>query len=118
MVLDRVENASNDRRISQMSSVATVCAIFTCTPRFCSPKFRAYRAATYSGLGLTGILFVTHGVVLYGWTVQRHRMALDWMALMAFLNFLGAGTYAARVCTRLSKSLTNTKFMRPFWHKG
>lgn len=72
------------------------CAVFTCTSRFCSPKFRAYRAAMYPGLGLTGVLFATHGVVLHGWHEQNQRMSLDLMMLMAVLNFVGAGMYAAR----------------------
>ena len=80
-----------------MTAIAATCAIFTWTPRFCSPRFRAYRAAMYSGLGLTGILFATHGVLLHGWSEQFQRMALNWMMLMAILNLIGAGMYAARM---------------------
>lgn len=80
-----------------MTAVALTCAIFTCTPSFCSPKFRSYRAAMYSGLGLTGVIFATHGILLHGWHEQSKRMALDWMILMALLNFIGAGMYAARI---------------------
>lgn len=80
-----------------MTAVAITCAVFTCTPRFCSPRFRAYRAAMYSVLGLTGVLFATHGVLLHGWNEQAERMSLKWMMLMAILNFLGAGMYTARI---------------------
>jgi adiponectin receptor len=80
-----------------MTAIAITCAVFTCTPRFCSPKFRAYRAAMYFGLGLTGVLFATHGVVLHGWHEQNQRMSLNWMMLMAILNLVGAGMYAARL---------------------
>lgn len=51
----------------------------------------------YSGLGLSAIIPCLHGIFKYGWTLQNSRMSLDWMALMATLNFIGAGAYAARV---------------------
>lgn len=51
----------------------------------------------YSGLGLSAIVFIIHGIALHGWDVQNHRMALKWMGIMAALNLVGAATYAARV---------------------
>lgn len=57
----------------------------------------------YASLGLFAVVFVMHGVYLYGFTVQRRRLALEWMVLMALLNFMGAAFYALRV-SRFSKS--------------
>ena len=56
----------------------------------------------YAGLGLSGLVFVIHGILLHGWTVQNQRMSVDWMALMAIFNLTGAVIYAARVCQRFS----------------
>lgn len=75
------------------------CAVSTVSPRFSNPGFRKWRAVTYAGLGVTGVVFVLHGVLLNGVTVQKRRMSIDWMVLMAGLNFVGAAAYAARVCT-------------------
>ena len=53
----------------------------------------------YASLGLSALVFVTHGLLLHGWTAQNRRMSLDWMLLMATLNLTGASLYAARVGT-------------------
>jgi len=47
--------------------------------------------------GLSALVFVTHGLIEYGWDMQKHRVALQWMAVMATFNLLDAGTHAARV---------------------
>lgn len=52
----------------------------------------------YACLGLSAIVFMIHGLLLYGWNVQNQRMSLDWMMLMAFFNLVGAVAYASRVC--------------------
>lgn len=51
----------------------------------------------YSGLGLSAIVFIIHGIAVYDWTIQYQRMSLGWMGLMATLNLIGAVVYAARV---------------------
>lgn len=51
----------------------------------------------YAGLGLSAVVFILHGIFLYGWSVQNRRMSLDWMLLMASLNLTGAWFYVARV---------------------
>ena len=86
-----------------VSFLASVCIVATLHPNFRHPTFRPYRAAMYAGLGLSAIVFVVHGLLLHGWTTQNHRMSLDWMALMAMLNLLGAMSYAARVCMGQAK---------------
>ncbi|KAH0388024.1 hypothetical protein KCU92_g1162, partial [Aureobasidium melanogenum] len=63
---------------------------------FIKPAFRAARAGMYASLGLFAVVFVMHGFYLYGFTIQRRRLALEWMALMALLNLLGAAFYALR----------------------
>lgn len=68
--------------------------------RFGSPQFRLWRATFYAGFGLSSILYVLHGLNLYGWEVQRGRMSLVRMGWMAVANLVGAGIYVARVSYR------------------
>ena len=56
----------------------------------------------YAGLGLSGLVFVVHGILLHGWAMQNQRMSVDWMALMAIFNLTWAVIYAARVCNQQS----------------
>jgi hypothetical protein len=81
----------------QTSITALCCTFLTLSPRFGSPQFRHWRAMFYAGFGFSSIFFVIHGLVLYGWEVQRDRMSLVWMGWMATANLLGAAIYAARV---------------------
>ena len=55
----------------------------------------------YTCFGLSALVFIAHGLLVYGWEAQKHRMALRWMAVMATFNLTGAATYAARVCSNL-----------------
>lgn len=55
----------------------------------------------YSGLGLAAIVFITHGLIIHGWEIQKNIMSLAWMGLMAALNLIGAAFYAARVSCSL-----------------
>ena len=80
----------------QISILGIACAIATLNPRFRHPTLRPYRAAMYACLGLSAVVFVTHGLILHGWNVQNKRMSLGRMGLMALLNLTGAYAYAAR----------------------
>lgn len=51
----------------------------------------------YSGLGLSSLASVAHGIVLFGWEEQRMRMGLDWQALTVGCTGLGALFYVTRV---------------------
>lgn len=85
-----------------VSASAAGCIAFTLYPVFIKPAFRVARAGMYASLGLFAVVFVMHGVYLYGFTFQRRRLALEWMILMALLNFLGAAFYALRVSSVLN----------------
>lgn len=80
-----------------VSASAAGCVAFTLYPVFIKPAFRAARAGMYASFGLFAVVFVMHGFYLYGFAIQRRRLALEWMALMALLNLLGAAFYALRV---------------------
>ncbi|KAH9224532.1 mPR-like GPCR protein [Leptodontidium sp. 2 PMI_412] len=80
--------------------LAALCTTATFLQHFRHPRLRPWRAAMYASLGLSALVFVVHGLVLYGWEVQRQRMGLGWMGLMAGLNLTGAVVYATRVPER------------------
>jgi adiponectin receptor len=82
---------------SLVSVLAVGCVYATLHPAFRRPKYRPYRAAMYSGLGLSFIIPIIHGLILFGWETQMWRMSLDWMALMTTFNLTGGALYALRV---------------------
>ncbi|KAK8121488.1 hypothetical protein PG999_005608 [Apiospora kogelbergensis] len=90
---------------SSTSGTALSCAILTLDPHFASPKFRSWRACFYAGFGLSSIIFVVHGLLVYGWAVQKSRMWLVWMGWMATSNLVGAAIYAARIPERWAPRL-------------
>lgn len=65
----------------------------------------------YTCFGLSAIFFVSHSIYVYGFAVQRRRLAIEWMALMGLVNIAGAGFYASRVCDRCSPQLINPEIM-------
>lgn len=87
--------------------MALCCAIFTLNSRFGSPEFRHWRASFYAAFGLSSVIFVIHGLVLYGWELQKARMSLVWMGWMATANLTGAAIYAARVKSLKHKGLVH-----------
>lgn len=79
------------------SASATGCITFILGPLFCQPAYRTARALTYLSLGLFAIVFILHSIYLHGFALQRRRLSLEWMGLMALLNFLGCAAYAFRI---------------------
>ena len=75
--------------------------MFTLHPRFLGPAFRKYRALMYASFGMSALMFMSHSIFLYGFAVQKKRLALEWMVLMGALNIIGACFYASRVCISL-----------------
>jgi adiponectin receptor len=85
-----------------VSVLAIACVVATLDTRFRHPALRPYRALVYSGLGLSALGFVSHGLFLHGWEIQNGRMSLDWMGLMTVLNLTGATAYAVRLPEKLA----------------
>ena len=85
----------------QVTISASGCIVFTLHPRFLGPAFRKYRALMYASFGMSALMFMSHSIFLYGFAVQRKRLALEWMVLMGALNIVGACFYASRVCISL-----------------
>lgn len=95
---------------SLVSVLAIGCVYATLHPAFRTPKYRPYRAAMYAGLGLSFIIPIVHGLMLFGWETQMWRMSLDWMALMTALNLTGGALYALRVCFQVSNSSRSLRY--------
>jgi adiponectin receptor len=101
----------------QVTILAAACFYITVNPRFRQPKLRPYRAAMYTGLGFSALIFITHGLVIHGWEVQNRRMSLSWMGLMAGFNLIGAAAYAFRVSlTTRSRSYTDEFQVPERWY--
>lgn len=56
----------------------------------------------FAAMGLSAVVPVLHGVLLYGTHTMRASMGLDWLLLQAALYLLGAGLYAARLPEKLA----------------
>jgi hypothetical protein len=54
----------------------------------------------YASLGLLTVAFITHGVIIYGWEIQNHRMSLIYLLITVVLNLLRAVIYIARIPER------------------
>jgi adiponectin receptor len=80
-----------------MSCAAVGCAIVTLLPKFRAPQYQCWKAATYTCLGLTGLIFIVHGLAVFGWATQNRRLPFAWVAGMAFVNLAGALVFATRV---------------------
>lgn len=91
---------------SVVSGLALFCGIATAHPTFRRPSFRPYRTLMFASLGLSAVVFISHGIIFHGWEAQKQRISLDYMILMACLNLVGGGIYAARVGTTRTRMLT------------
>jgi adiponectin receptor len=48
-------------------------------------------------LGLSAMAFIIHGLILYSWEIQNHRIGLNYILTIAMLNLLGAAIYTVRI---------------------
>ena len=81
----------------QVSTSASGCILLTLHPSFLGLTFRKSRALMHTCFGLSAVLFISHSIFLYGFAIQKRRLGIEWMALMALLNIAGAVVYASRV---------------------
>lgn len=55
------------------------------------------KVGAYTSLGLTGVVFIVHGIVKYGWEAQNGRLPFGLVGAMAGANSLGVVVFVARV---------------------
>ncbi|KAF2803787.1 HlyIII-domain-containing protein [Mytilinidion resinicola] len=77
-------------------------AVVATHPKFRTPALRPFRAAMFIALGLSAVFPVLHGVKIYGVTMMRDMIGLDYVVAQGFFYILGAVIYACRVPERLS----------------
>ena len=51
----------------------------------------------FAAMGLSGIVPVTHGLMLYGFASMNRRIGLSWLVLQGVLYIVGAGLYAVSI---------------------
>ncbi|KAF9366358.1 hypothetical protein BGX34_004003 [Mortierella sp. NVP85] len=71
-------------------------------PKFQLPQFRWVRSVLFLALGLSGLCPIIHAIVLYGFTLARQSMALNYMFCMGATYVLGTLIYSTRVPERFS----------------
>lgn len=74
---------------------------------FIKPAYRTIRALTYLSLGLFAIVFIVHSLYANGFAIQRKRLSLEWMGLMALANSFGVVVYACRVSLPMFECRSN-----------
>ncbi|KAI0879393.1 hemolysin-III channel protein Izh2 [Hypoxylon argillaceum] len=72
------------------------CGVASWVERFRTPRWRPYRAAMFTGLGISGVIPVCHGLTIYGYQSMNERMGLNWILLQGGLYIFGAFLYAVR----------------------
>ncbi|KAF9580261.1 hypothetical protein BGW38_003166 [Lunasporangiospora selenospora] len=74
--------------------IATVIVVFQ--PKFRTPQFRWVRSGLFLALGLSGLVPIGHGIVLYGFRLSRKASALDYMFGMGGAYVIGVLLYGSR----------------------
>ncbi|PWN25876.1 HlyIII-domain-containing protein [Jaminaea rosea] len=77
-------------------SLGGVAAWAVLTPHYATPEYRPVRTAIFLALGLSAVVPVAHGYILYDYATLRLTMGLDWLILSGSLYVVGALTYACR----------------------
>ena len=87
---------------AMISTIGAGCALVCTSAHFRTPAWRPLRAAMFAAMGLSAVVPVLHGVLLYGAPAMRNTMGLAWLLLQGALYLLGAGLYAARLPEKLA----------------
>ncbi|KAI5462823.1 mPR-like GPCR protein [Mariannaea sp. PMI_226] len=82
--------------LSAICLLGVGCTIVSWVERFRTPAWRPYRAGIFIALGLSGVVPVIHGALIYGIQDLEDRMSLSWVILHGAMYILGAVLYAAR----------------------
>jgi adiponectin receptor len=81
----------------------------TLLERFQGPSYHPYRAALFVGLGLWGIVPITHAMIIHAGTQEVH-LAMQLDGLMGLIYIGGAAIYATRVPERFKPGAFDMAF--------
>ncbi|KAH7131520.1 mPR-like GPCR protein [Dactylonectria estremocensis] len=77
-------------------SLGVGCALVSWIERFRTPTWRPYRTMMFVALGLSGVVPIFHGSMIYGVQGLHERMSLGWVVLHGAMYIFGAFLYAFR----------------------
>lgn len=77
-----------------MCLLGAACMAFSWLEHFRQPEWRAYRAAMFVALGLSGVVPIVQGVGMYSFNHLHKQMGLGWVILQGALYIFGAFLYA------------------------
>jgi adiponectin receptor len=83
--------------MSQITLIGLATAYTTISPQFRTPEWREFRAILFVGMGLSALLPVTHGIIIFGFRHLDQRIKLKYLITQGALYIIGAALYAARV---------------------
>lgn len=87
--------------IRRLSVFGLGSSIFALTPSFRNPCAKPTRACFFAGFVLATLVPVLHGIVLYGWEAQNHRVSLHYLLGVLAFNTTGAIVYATKFSERV-----------------
>ncbi|KAG0367063.1 putative hemolysin-III channel protein Izh2 [Gamsiella multidivaricata] len=82
--------------ISVISTLGALTIVAVMRPKFRSPQFRWVRSALFLAVGLSGLCPIIHGIILYGFAMAQHAIALNYMFCMGAAYVFGALIYGSR----------------------
>ncbi|KAI9299207.1 HlyIII-domain-containing protein [Neoconidiobolus thromboides FSU 785] len=93
----------NDLKLIYLSSIiilgiATICV--SMSDKLSEPGYRFHRLTLFMGLGLSGLIPLSHSIVRAGISHSFHSLSLNWMTLMGAMYITGALIYGFRIPER------------------
>lgn len=89
--------------LGMISVIAVGCCVVSVKDRFRTPEWRQFRAGMFLAMGLSAVMPMVHGVLLFGIGGMDERIGLGWVVLQGVLYVAGAALYA--VSTFISSSV-------------
>lgn len=86
-----------------ITTAASTTIYITLSPLTCTPAYRRFRAYMFIGLGMSVVIPLTHGIVLYGFDKAYNLFSLNWLAVSGVLNIVGALLYVERCPERFCR---------------
>ncbi|XP_078677152.1 uncharacterized protein LOC144913897 isoform X4 [Branchiostoma floridae x Branchiostoma belcheri] len=81
-------------------ALGIICIVISLWEKFSEPRYRAFRACMFLGLGCSGVVPVIHYLISDGFNMAVTAGQVGWLGLMGLLYIVGAVMYATRVPER------------------
>ncbi|KAJ3124897.1 hypothetical protein HK101_006023 [Irineochytrium annulatum] len=80
-----------------MAILGSITLFITVSQKYGTPPYRVLRTSVFMALGLSGIIPLTHSVILHGLRFSQQAMSFNWMVAMGSMYVVGALIYGYRV---------------------